>query len=343
MEVTGITAMSAQTANSGTAQGQTITKNSGSIAVALDASSPVTALVKAASTLEVASYKWTTTNDAYTLKEVVITVNDATAVNQVVLMDGTDELGTAYVVSGDATFAGLNLPIDANTSKKLTVKYILGDVGTSAGTSGADIKATLKSYKADNSQGVETSATPGTAANSLYVVKAVPTIANVALPSTILNAGTQTLAKFSVTGDGTIGWKYFKFDIVKSDAVTLASYKVYDANTNDEVTGSTTASTTLGSVGFINFEATTEQEISGSKTYVLKATVGGTVTTNDYVSTSVAAPSSNASPVAFGAVPQTSSFIWTDQNQNGHSVSTTDWFNDFKVKNLATDAQTLTK
>ena len=42
----------------------------------------------------------------------------------------------------------------------------------------------------------------------MYAYASLPTIANVALPSTTLANGTQTLAKFSVTSNGgTIGWQ----------------------------------------------------------------------------------------------------------------------------------------
>ncbi len=348
MQVSGITADSSESVTSTYAIGQTITKGTGSITSSLAASSPVSSLVKGGTTIDAASFKFTTVNDAYKITEVIVKVGSAgaTAIDHVELYDDTTELGTAYISGTTATFSGLEVNIDANDNKTLTVKLALGEIGDSAGTTGADVKVTLDSFKAENSQGSESTDTTDRAGNSIYVYKSVPTIATQAMPSTTLTAGTVTLAKFTVSGDGIISWKRFLFTVLKDSDTVVTSPKLYDANTNEEITGTGTTTSSLldgDTSGTITFTATNEQEISGSKTYVLKATISGTVATGDYVSTSLAQPSSYASPAAYASVSGSPSFVWSDEAANSHSETTSDWNNDYLVKNLPTDSQTLEK
>jgi len=163
----------------------------------------------------------------------------------------------------------------------------------------------------------------------------------------VLTAGTQTLAKFTVASDtNTIGWKKFIFSVSKSASSTVTNVKLYDDN-GVEVLGTPTLDTVGAgnTAGTISFVATTEESISGSKTYTLKADIGGTIADNDYISTSIGSASmSYAAPVAYATAAATNAtFVWSDQNKASHSLTTTDWNNNFLVKNIPTDSQTLTR
>jgi len=239
----------------------------------------------------------------------------------------------------------LNSAIAADNSKILTVSAALTDVTATLGKSGADLKATLDSFKANNSQGTETTEGTDRAGNSIYVYKSVPTVTNQTLPDTLLTGGTKTLAKFSVAADGTIGWKKFIFSANKSASSTITNVKLYDDN-NIEIAGVATLNT-VGSgntSGTIEFVATNEQSISGSKTYVLKADIGGTIASRDYVSVNIGSASMGyVAPAAYATVAGTNAtFVWSDQHKSGHDATTLDWNNNFLVKNIPTDSQTLT-
>lgn len=355
--VTGLTAASGQTVytnNNVPLTGQTMTATVGQITSAVDASTPVAKIVAGNTTQDVAAFKFTTVNDSYTLTQMVVSVGSSavSAINNVILKDKTTVVGTAPIVGTTATFSGLSMAMPANTSKTLTVSLELGVIGSAGAPSGTDVKITLDSFKANNSQGVEnTFANINQAANSVYVYKATPTISNVALPSTLLTTGTVTLAKFKIETPGTIGWKKVIFSITKTggaaDDPEITSASLYDADTNIAISG-TVALTNVGTSsisGSVSFVATTEQEVSGTKTYILKATVAATaLATGDNINTNIAQPSAYAAPNTYATVAgTTASFIWTDQSSTSHSETTTDWNNGYLVKNLPTDSQTLTK
>jgi hypothetical protein len=75
----------------------------------------------------------------------------------------------------------------------------------------------------------------------------------------------------------------------------------------------------------------------------LKALIGGTIASGASVGTSIASPSTFLAPAAVGGPAAAGSFVWSDQSVLGHSEQTLDWNNDYLVKNLPTDSQTLTK
>jgi hypothetical protein len=347
--VSGTTVGSSQsvTTNSGSVlAGQTMTAEAGAIASAVDAATPASTLIVANTTADLAAYKFTTTNDNYTLTEAVVTLGSAAAASNVTtltLKDGSTVVTTAPIVlSGgvyQASFSGLTLAIPANTDKVLTVAATLGAINSSNGSSGAAMTATLTSFKANNSQGAETSDGTDRTGNVIYAYKSIPTIANQTLPTTVLTAGTQTLAKVSVTG--TIGWKEMKFSISKSNLVELASIAVYDEN-GIAIPGAAIADIGAGTTGSAIFIPTAEQSVSGTKVYTLKATVGGTIASNNFVSTNILTDGFLANTTYALANADTNNFIWSDQSAASHSVTTTDWTGGYLVKSLSTDSQTLT-
>ncbi len=359
--VTGITSQSAQTVyadvtSSNTSldagfQGQLITAGSGSITATADASSPVSAIVNDAQSVTTAAFKFAAVNDSYTITDLTFTIADATNVLSVNLKDGGTTVATKPGGT-TVTFNGLSIAAAANTNKVLSLELVLGTTGVGAGTSGASILTTLTDATARDSSGTSAAVTESNpAGNAMYVYAAIPTVTNVALPTGTLIAGTNTIGKFTVSsnGSGIVGWKKVIFTVTSGTNATIAngtaSTSLWDADTNTAVAGvSTAAGITAGAAGTVTFVATNEQQISGAKTYYLKATVGGSLVTGDTLQTYIAQPSSYVAPAAYATVAGTAaSFVWSDQSASAHTESTLDWNNGYLVKNLPTDSQTLTK
>jgi hypothetical protein len=343
--VTG-TSVSSSGAVSASAVGQVISVGTASITAAVDPSTPVAAITAGSVTKTAAAFKFTTTNDQFNISEIVVSLPANTTVNSIVLKDGATVLQT-QPGGASTTFSSLNIPVTANTTKILTVDLVLGTVGFGAGTSGENAAVTLYSYKsAPSSTGAISNTTSQVVSgNALYVYKAIPTITNVTLPTTVLQpGGTNTLAKFSISsgGTGTIGWTKLLFTYSTSSGVSnLTSATLWNADTNTQITGGVTISYANKT---IQFDSTAEEQISGAKNYVLKATVTGGSTTGDYVATTITQPSGFIAPTdASSATITATSFVWTDLAAQSHAFSTSDWNNAYLVKNLPTDSQTLVK
>lgn len=345
--ITGTT-VSSSASVSAAASGQTISVGSGTITAAQDPSTPVAVITAGSQTKSVAAFKWTTTNDQFTISEVVVSIPSNTTVQNVILKDGSTTLST-QPGQASTTFSNLSVVVPANSTKVLTVELQLGSVGTGAGTSGENVKVNLHSYKsAPSSTGAISTTTAGlsVAGNNVFVYKAIPTITPVTLPTTALIAGTNTISKFSISsgGTGTIAWTHLAFGYATSSGVTLTSPTLWDADTNTQITASSAVNVLAGK---IVFDTATEQQISGAKNYLVKATVGGSLTTGSYVTTNLPAATTTASSPATAAVATSSgtsvSFVWSDMSAQSHSLTTADWNADYLVKNLPTDSQTLTQ
>jgi hypothetical protein len=361
LTISGTSQSSGSAVTSLAVAGQTITLGTGSISVAIDASTPVASLAVGGSMPKVGSFKFTTSNDMFTIDELTVhmasgTTADAAAISELVFKDGATELKRQPMSGVNATATGLSIPIAANTDKVIDVYAQLGSIGTGFAGSNANIGLALESYEFLNSAGVKTR-TFGTATstNNMYVYKTKPTITNVALPTTVLSGGTQTLYKFQVAADaaGTIAWQKINFTVATSGAGSvpaLTGWALYD--TADESTALSNVTVTQNAAGTLVTASSTvgvDQQVSGSKTYVLKATVNGTLATGYSVSTKIASSAQpNQVPTTAGAaanlaVPAASNLVWSDLSVTPHSAATSDWFNDYLVKNIPTDSQTVTK
>lgn len=353
--ITGLTASSGQSVNTGAQDGQTIAAAVGSLTGTKAASSADSQIVADNTTIAGAAHEFTAINDTYRITRLTYTISNSTAVQQVRLMRGTETIATApgagTVVFNFPTGTG---PLVGTSPVVLTVNLELGTVGTGAGTSGSNILVTLgaDSRAIANSTGVEAAMTIGTGAgNAIYVYAAVPTITNVALPTSVLSAGTTTLSKFqiSTSGTGTIGWKDIIFNVSKTGgagkaAITSPTIWNADSNTQIDTCTLTSGGAETDTAAVITCTVTTEQQIDGARSYALKATITGTPATNDVISTSIGQTKSYVVPAAYSTVNGTTAeFVWTDRSAQGHSTSTLDWNNGFLVKNLPTDSQTLTK
>lgn len=208
IDVAYTTLASATSTTSGAITGQTMTYGTGSFTTALDGSSPVARSVSGNQVVTGAAYKFTATNETYTIKEVTVKVGSATiasAVSSVQLYDGATPVGPAVSLTQSSNTAalitGLNVIVPSNSVKVLTAKLTLNNIGTGAGTSGVNAALTLDAVKYADSQGVE--ATEGTdrAGSALLVYKAVPTVAQVAVDTTtkLVNGTARDLYKVTIS------------------------------------------------------------------------------------------------------------------------------------------------
>jgi hypothetical protein len=356
--VTGTAMVSGSAITSSEVSGQTLTAGTATITATQDASTPVASIVYDNQTVTAAAFKFAAVTSAFNVTDLTFTLANASVATSVDLYDGAT-LVASKPGAATVTFSGLTWNVPSNTNKVLTVKLVLAGVGIGAGTTGSSQLVTLTDFTAVNlSTGVSDASANDAgpsiennpAGNAMYAYAATPTITNVALPTTTLNVGTQTVSKFTVASNGgTIGWKKFIFTVTKNigGTDTLASATLWDADTNTQIAGTPTFAGGVeadnGTSGTLAFVATNEQQISGTKTYVLKMVVAGTPATGNNLTVSIAQPSSFAASAAYATVAATtSSFTWTDTSASGHDATTLDWSNDYLVKNLPTDTQVLT-
>lgn len=349
LTVSGTSQSSGQAVTSSAVAGQTITVGSGTLTTALDASTPVSALVVANSMPKLASFKYTAQNDAFTLVDVGVTVGSsaaAAAISEIVFKDGSTELKRVPMNNTAATGTALNVTVPYNSTKVIDVYAQLGGIGTGFATTSSNVGVSLVSTKYRNSNGVELYENTVRAGNPMYAFKTKPTITNVVLPTTVLANGTMAIAKVQITADagGTVAWRKMTFKVATT-SVVATNFRIYDAANESSTLAGSSAVASADANGYVTFTLTSDQEISGSKTYVVKADITGADTAGDSISTSIpelgsllAAPNTYAVVAALAG-----SFIWSDESVIGHSDTTPDWTNDYLVKNLPTDSQTLTK
>lgn len=330
--------------------GQTITVGTASITASQDASTPVAAIVHDNQTVTTLAAKFAAVTAAYNVTDLTLTVTGGASVVQTVeLYDGAT-LVASQPGAASVTFNGLSWNVPANTNKVLTVKLVLSNIGIGAGSTGATLQTAITAFTATNtSSGVSALGTGTATGTAMYAYAAIPTISNVNLDSTVLTTGTKDIYKFSVTSNGgTIGWKKIIFNVTRAigGTDTLSNIALYDVATNTVVaTGGAvcTVCANDNTSGTISFVATNEQQISGSKTYVLRADIAGTVGAGDNINVNIAQPSGFVAPAAYATVAGTgSTFTWTDTSIVSHGDGTLDWNNDYLVKVLPTSTQTLT-
>jgi len=377
LAVTGTGALSGTDASVVAVPGQTTTAKDGALVVSRDASTPNAAIVDDSGTVKTYSLKFEAQNDNYVIGELSLELNgtDSSAAANVILKDGGTILATrpgaevAGPAVADIVFSGLQIPVNANTTKVLDVEVEVAPVGYGAGTSGAEITvdfidAVVQIGSTGELGTVGTGVTDNTViGNSIYVYKAIPTISLVNLPTTALGPGERTLSKFTIAtnGTGTVAWKKIQVDVTKSSTAGAGpifntnSVKLYNADTGQEITSAVTANadcndaaktacTIVLAVG-TNTDDNVEEVISGSKTYEIRATIGGTIATGDYITTQIKSSGvAHANGAAYLTVSGTNAtFVWSDQSAQSHDTGTSDWMNDNLVKNLSLTSQTLTK
>jgi len=359
LSVKGTTAVSNRAVSTETISGHATTIVSGTLNAEVVDDPLLPRLLIGNTTPKIVSFKFTATNDVYRITRLDLGVsgenNSATAGvirNFVVKSAGMADKIVVMNSDTSAILTGLNIEVPANDLNGRTVDvYVnLNDISTpTSGQSGADVKVSLVAFQAVSSAGVMYESGPiSLAGESGYVYKSIPMIATVSLPITALSLGTQTISKFTVVSDpaSSIGWKKIVWTVTKSPEVSIVplDYPVYDS-TGNVLAGTVTTSGDLygnGTDGTITFVAENEQELSTPETYSLKANIGGSFTPSSFLSVSIENPSTRHQMLnAYSFTSLSGSFIWTDRSAYHHAVDTLDWSNDFLVKNLPTEKQTL--
>lgn len=341
--------------------GQEITGGSGSITVSKDASSSASQLVDDSGTFKSLSAKFAAVTDTYTVTDITVTLpsGGAGAVSSVTLKDqatGT-VVGASKPAAATMTWSGLNMEVAAGTNKILDVELTLSPVGVGGGTTDSSLATVVSAFTARNSAGTSASGSGTATGNTSYVYKAVPLVSQVALSNTTLAATTMTLAKFTVSsnGTGTIAWKQTMLELTKTAWPILATPTLWNADTGEQITAavvfqndtntdaacnaSDTACEILITVG-TNADDDTVEQISGAKTYEVRSAITGTQAagvisvTLDRNTTSHAASAAEQTNDNAGTANSVS-FVWSDESASATSdtgVST--WQKDFLVKTL---------
>jgi hypothetical protein len=355
LSVSGTSNQSSGTITTSVVVGQTLTADTGSIVSGVSGSNPAAKLVAANSTSTAAAFDFTATNDDFTLYELVFDLDNGTsaaaAVANVVLKDGSSVVASAPLNGASVSFTGLSILVPANNTKTLSVDLQYGNVGVGGATTGQDAKLNLESFKARDSVGTITTNATERQGNSMYVHRSYPTVAAVNLPSSLLAGGSQTLSKFNLTANGnTVGVKKLVFTITKDSTTALASASTTNTKIFVDGTDLTSVASIAGASigagqtsGQIVVEFNSEQQVSGgtSKTFELKHTVSSVGSTGTVVTALNVGTSSAASPASYATVDGTSAkLVWTDRSASGHSETTSDWMNDYLVKDSISQALT---
>lgn len=354
--------------------GQTVTGAAGTLVLSQDASTAPAAIVDDNSTVKTLAAKFVAVTDEYTVTDMTVTVSNASAVSSVTLKDHDTGavIGASKPGATSLSWSGLSFVVPAGATKKVDVELTLGTVGVGGGSTGSLLTTAISAFTARNSAGMNGVGTSGTATgNVMYVYKAIPTVSLLALPTSVLQVGTNTISKFSISsgGTGTIAWNRFIFNIAKTSVPELANgaaFTLWNSDSGTQVLGTFTIRDTANAATCLatlvncrlQFVPTNEEQITGSKNYELRATVGGTLVATDYISTTfsqlpsvfatstdyVSAAAAGSFAESYAGYGSAASFIWSDVSASSHATTvTTDWSNDYLVRSLPLSSQTLTK
>lgn len=247
LDVDGTAADSATSIDGSDITAQSITwYSSGTFSTALAGDTPVATSVAAGQTIEAAKYKYTAVRETYTIDQIQVSVGSAAAagvINKAQIYDGSTLLGSAVfattsgdaVTNGAALITGLNLEIAAGSSKTITAKLVLNDIGPSAASSQQNLALALDSTRYRDSNGAVTTNTTDRDGNEIRAYNSIPTVSHVDLTNgTLVNGQAVDLYKFTITADsnGPVAVKQLKFPItwtdgVDSDTLEVESWKLY--------------------------------------------------------------------------------------------------------------------
>ena len=264
LTVTGTSVTSGTTVTTSAVNGQTIVYNTGSLTISVDGSSPLNRIVAGNQEVTAGVFKFQASNDSFTVTRVNVSVGSATiasAVSAVKLYDGATLVGTLGFTGDDAdsgtgnmaSFTGLSWVIPSNTSKFLTVKLMLNQIGTGFGSSQQNAAVQLDEVRYQDSTGALTTHTTDYTANQMYVYKTVPTVAQVPLTTaTLVNGVARDLYRvtLSASSQGNLAVRQVKFPVTWSDGggagdtLLMNSWKVFQDGT--EVTSVVTVQDQAG-------------------------------------------------------------------------------------------------
>jgi hypothetical protein len=283
--------------------GQTITVKTGALVIARDADAPISKIVVAGTTgvVELNKIRLEASNENLTLKKITLQLTTASStawaaataiaanISRVYLYDGVILLNTGGtdIVSGDVVIAGLNLSLDQDTPKVLSVKIDVTGSGTltSKSVGGVQVKSIsttdMEVYSSQGLMSTGITLTDNAASNYFLFHDVAPTFAVAAYtPGT--GSGAE-VGRFTVTNTG-VRTMTLTDAVVKaslsggSASSTVTTFELY-ASTNLTTAIATSSASLTGASASSNvtwlasFSPTQEIAAGGSKTYVVKANV----------------------------------------------------------------------
>ena len=362
MAVTATKATDGADASAAVQIGQNVTVAPASRSVAIDTVIPSAIVVGGTQNVEmmdvrVKSLRAPSTIDQMRLKYTVAGDADVNALVSCKLNYPTESgtLETAYLPfiysSAEdtyyANFTGMTMYLPANLDKTVKVYCNFNYAGTGYGDTGDYPAVSLYDYRV-TSGGTQTTETPSGITSQVMVLrKSKPVITTIPFDDSYhLTAGVGiTIAKFTVTPDaaGAIGWNRLVFQYSSSTNPTLTTssdhIKLYNENTGVEVTASTTIDTPVDFPNKdITFMSATEQVVGSATTYTLRADIGGTMDTGDYLSVYIKNGNSTdptpTTETSYAGRDADDSIVWTDKSNDSHTLATSDWTNDWLVKTI---------
>ncbi|MBI4438296.1 hypothetical protein HY631_05095 [Candidatus Uhrbacteria bacterium] len=308
LTVDGTTVSSGATVTGTIQTGQSITwYSSGTFSTALGGDTPVAKSVAGGQTIEAAKFKLTAVRDTFTVDQIALSVGTAAAagvISKAELYDGTTLLGSAVfnqtsgdsVALGGALVTGLDITIAAGSSKTLTAKLVLNDIGSGQARSQLNLALSLDSARNTNSTGTVATDATDRDGSEIRAYNSLPTVSHVDLTnSTLVNGQAIDLYKFTVTADsnGSVAIKQMKFPMTwtdgesNNDTLEMESWKLYKNGTDISTSSSAVVisdedgndvegtSGALEADGTLNVIWDTNEEVISAGetvTYVLRAT-----------------------------------------------------------------------
>jgi hypothetical protein len=253
LDVDGTAADSATSIDGSDISGQAITwYTSGTFTTALGGDTPVAKQVAGGQDgVEVAKYKYTAVRETYTIDQIQVSVGTAAAagvVSEAHIYDGSTLLGSAVfaitsgdsVTNGAALVTGLSLEVAAGSSKTITVKFDLNDIGSGKASSQNNLATALDSTRYRDSNGTVTTDATDRDGNEIRAYKSIPTVSAVDLTnSTLVNGQAVDLYKFTITAasNASVALKQLKFPVTYTDGggadtMYMESWKFYKNGTD---------------------------------------------------------------------------------------------------------------
>jgi len=364
VDLAGTTALTstAVTATDQTMQAMTIT--TGSIASSADGSKPDSTIVIAGTTVTMNAVKFTATNEAFTITKLQISEGDSTAYDAIgnVILEYKNKAGNTvtkqyYIdASGDASFTGLDMYVPKDATAVLTIKAQIPTIAAGVESGDApgldfDYDSTTFSALGESSNVARTTGPTDVNANNMIVRKTVPTITLVALPTTVLNDGTQTISKFSITADaaGDVFFKELNYTYATTTGVDVTNSTIYLYKYSDQSTALNTAeSLTKDGSNALEVVLTSEEVVAAgtSVTYVLKGTISGSASDRSFSTSfkgSAVTTAGTSTTYDLMKLEETGGLLWSDGSASPHSSSSADYADCTYVRNLPTDSQTMSK
>jgi len=323
--------------------------NQGTLNTDLGGNTPADAILAAKNIeQEVAQFKFTAINDDANLTELYVVNAESTSTNTsiatssladpriaaVKLYDGLTLIDSFVPVNGAGKFTITNnaAKVLANNSKTLSIKVVLNNINNDAAATNKSIHLAVTTLKFKSSNGTENIQAVGKVANNFLIRKTVPTVALLALPTSVLTSGDQVISKFTVTADvnGDVELNKIVLDTTNTANATITAL---GNGATLKVNGSykTIASSTYAGNKLTIAFATNEVISAGtSKTFEVLATLAVSGQGSESVTTKI---SEDANYGTDG------NFVWSD----GASVSSYTYGNGHRVPGLTTTTQVLSK